>query len=104
MLPPPSPLVQQVIQGFRQGVRRVHSPVLDEGITEDADVDGDGEVGGAEIAVLPEGEIVVMKGMPRAGIGVEVLRSIIWVACPEPHHVEAISGLGQRFILRIEEP
>ena len=54
-------LIQQIIQGFREGVVRGHTDVLHKGIAEEADVGGGSQIGLGEIPVLSEAEIVVVE-------------------------------------------
>ena len=97
-------LIQQIIQGFRQGVWCVHSEILDEGIAEDADVGGGGKVGFAEIPVLAEGEIVVMPCVGRVAIRARCRISRIRLAGPYPPCVPTDLCFRQMPILRRENP
>ena len=99
-----SALIQQIIQGFREGVLRGHPDVLDERIAEDADVGRRSQIGLSEIPVLSKREIVVMEGMEQVCIRVGLVISLVRHAGPDPHGTGCEPHFGQMPVFRIEQP
>lgn len=85
----PLSLIQQIIQGFGEGILHRHTSVLGKGIAEEADVGGRGKVGLMEIPVLPKGEIVVVEKMWPSGIRVGYDVLVVRRTGPDPHRVRA---------------
>ena len=99
-----SALIQQIIQGFREGVLCGQPGVLDKRIAKDADVGRRSQIGLSEISMLSKREIVVMEGMGQVSIWVDLLISLVRHAGPDPHYAECKPRFGQVPIFRIEQP